>query len=58
MGKKKETSDKMASLASRVLRTGEATASERKALAACVLAQDETKGKRQNKSKPKGKTQR
>lgn len=43
---KKETSNKLSTIASNVLRTGKATPSQAKKLAGSVLAQDETKGKR------------
>jgi len=46
MAAKKESGNKTSSTASKVLRTGKATAAEAKSLAASVLAQDETKGKR------------
>ena len=42
----KETSDELSSLAARVLATGEATPEEILKLAACVLSQDVTPGKR------------
>lgn len=45
----KETSDAMATLASRALRGEKLTDEEIKSLAACVLSQDETKGKRKTK---------
>lgn len=41
---KKETSDKVSSVASRVLATGKATPEELKMLAASVLSQDEKPG--------------
>lgn len=43
---KKESGNKTSSTASKVLRTGKATPKEVKSLAASVLSQDETKGKR------------
>lgn len=43
---KKESSNKTSSIASKVLRTGKASQKEVKSLAASVLSQDETKGKR------------
>jgi len=45
---RKQSGDKVSSTASKVLRTGKATAKEAKSLAASVLAQDETKGKRKS----------
>jgi len=46
---KKESGNKVASTASKVLRTGKATPKEAKSLAASVLSQDETRGKRKPK---------
>lgn len=43
---KKETGNKASSIAGKVLVAGKATPSQAKTLAASVLAQDETKGKR------------
>lgn len=43
---KKETGNKTSTIASKVLRTGKVTQKEAKSLAASVLSQDETKGKR------------
>jgi len=43
---KKETGNKASSIAGKVLATGKATPTQAKTLAASVLSQDETKGKR------------
>jgi hypothetical protein len=42
----KQSGDKAASIAAKVLPTGQATKSQAKTLAASVLSQDQTKGKR------------
>ena len=46
---KKETGNQTSSIASKVLRTGKATKKEVRSLAASVLSQDETKGRRPKK---------
>ena len=46
---KKQSGNSVSSTASKVLRTGKATQKEAKSLAASVLSQDETKGKRKPK---------
>jgi hypothetical protein len=43
---KKQSGNKTSTTASKVLRTGKATPKEAKSLAASVLSQDETKGRR------------
>lgn len=45
-GGKKETGNRASSIAGKVLPTGKATTSQVKTLAASVLSQDETRGKR------------
>lgn len=45
-GGKKETGNKVSHIAGKVLSSGKATPSQAKSLAASVLSQDETKGKR------------
>jgi hypothetical protein len=42
----KQTTDKISEIASKALRTGNATMAQIKALAASALGQDETKGRR------------
>jgi hypothetical protein len=46
---KKQTSDRVSSIAGKVLAGKKPTLAETKALAASVLSQDETKGKRKSK---------
>jgi len=48
---KKETSDRVSSIAAKVLKGKKPTAAEAKSLAGSVLSQDETKGKRRAKKK-------
>lgn len=43
---KKQSGNKTSSIASKALRTGKASSKEIKSLAASVLSQDETRGKR------------